>query len=364
MNKRIKISLIILSAIAICFVCSKRFHHQDVTEEYIPFVQAIVIGNARSDNQNLKFTGEVHSKHEVPMGFQLGGRIIKRNINLGDTANKGDVLFQIDPDDARQAMAANQAQLAAARSQYILLQDNVRRYRKLYESGVISKVEFDQRQTTLDLAQAQMRQAYAQLQIGSNQLSYCQLKASEYGVVTGIYAEQGQMVGAGQPVMALADPYQTEIAVDVPESRLNELDIEAGCGVTFWALPGVVGKGNVSEVSPMADVVTRSYKVKVSLSQQPANVKLGMTATVSFKSKSASNLILVPISAIYQFDNNNYLWLVKSGRTELTPVTLGDTIGGNLIQIAGGIKSGDTVVTAGVHKLGNNQKVKTKVDTL
>jgi len=364
LNKRIRITLVVFIAISACIACSKYIHTKDKTDAYVPFVQAQVIGNVQGDNNDFKFTGEVHSKREVQIGFQIGGRIIKRNINLGDTINTGDILFQIDPADARQAMATTQAQLSAARSQYVLLQDNVRRYRKLYENGIISKVEFDQRQTSLDLAQAQMRQASAQSRIGSNQLEYCQLKASGRGVVTAIYAEQGQMVGAGQPVMAMADPYQTEIAVDVPESRLNELDVNASCMVTFWALPGVIIKGNVSEVSPMADVVTRSYKVKVSLSQQPAKVKLGMTATVSFKSKLASDFIMVPISAVYQFNDNNYLWLVKSERVELVPVTLGDPVGDNMIQITAGIKSGDTVVTAGVHKLRNHQKVKAKVDAL
>jgi biotin carboxyl carrier protein len=133
------------------------------------------------------------------LGFRVGGKIIKRQAELGQRVKAGQVLAQLDPQDFRLAADSARAQVAAATTNRDLAAADFKRYKELKEQNFISGAELERRETTLKAAQAQLEQAQSQFSVQGNQANYAALVADVSGVVTAIEAEPGQVVTAGAP---------------------------------------------------------------------------------------------------------------------------------------------------------------------
>jgi RND family efflux transporter MFP subunit len=336
---------------------------QSVTED-IPLVRTAVIGAAKVP-QSYLYSGEVRGRYESQLAFQVTGKIIKRNVELGSTVKAGDVLMQIDPRDLQQAVNSTSAQVYSAESQLRLAESNLHRYRQLYAQNAISRAQLDQYENAYEVAQAAVRQAAAQYAQGSNQLDYSLLYADKDGVIAAITAEAGQVVSAGQTVITVVQDGEREVEISVPENRIEEIRNAKPLTVTFWALPQVALEGKVREIAPMADATTRTYKVRIRLVNPPPQIKLGMTAGVSLAGSGGPNhaIAMVPLAALYQTNDTPHVWVVTDHVANLRPVQVG-RFGNTQVQIVAGLNPGETIVTAGVHKLREGQTVRlTEGDT-
>jgi multidrug efflux system membrane fusion protein len=334
-----------------------------ITIEDLPLVKTQTVNINDSSAQSYSYSGEVRGRYESQLAFRVGGKIIRRNVELGSLVQKGDVLFQIDPSDIRQGTTATKAQVLAAESQYKLAKDNLERFREVYNKKLMSKAEFDRYQTMYDAAEAQLREAKAQYTVSANQLNYCNLYADHSGVVTGIHAETGQVVGPGQPVVTLVRDSEKEVEINVPENRLEEVRHSKRLNVKFWALPDRYLTGKIREVAPMANPLSRTYTMRISLLNPFPELKLGMTATVMATGAGKTGTVDLPLSAIYQTGKTPGIWVVQADRTvRWRPVKIGE-FGDNQVQVLEGLADGDVVVVAGVHKLREGQKVRLEDDS-
>lgn len=173
----------------------KENHQAKPVAEDIPLVRTATI-NAAGAAQNYTYSGEVRGRYESQLAFQVGGKIIKRYVELGSAVKAGDVLMQIDPRDVQQTVNSALAQVYAAESRLKLAESNLNRY--LYAQNAISRAQLDQYQNAYDAAVAAARQASAQYAQGANQLDYSLLYADKPGVIASISAEAGQVVSAGK----------------------------------------------------------------------------------------------------------------------------------------------------------------------
>jgi multidrug efflux system membrane fusion protein len=338
------------------------FAKAPIKPESLPVVRTQLI-QAATAGQGYTYAGEVRGRYESQLAFQVTGKIIKRNVQLGSIVNADDVLMQMDAKDIQQTVSSNSAQVYSAQSQLKLAESNLNRYRQLLDIGAISHAQYDQYVNAYDAAAAAVQQAAAQYTQGANQLDYTLLKADQAGVVAAITAEAGQVVSAGQTVVTVVQDGEREIEINVPENRLEELKTAGQLQVTFWALPNVTLNGNVREIAPMADPTTRTFKVRVSLLNPPPSVKLGMTATVALAGGAAQPTFSIPLSALYQNGDTPAVWVVNDNILTLRPIQTGP-FGNGTIQVLAGLQPGDRIVSAGVHKLTEGQRVKTTGDAL
>lgn len=331
--------------------------------EEVPLVRTVVVGLAGA-TQNYTYSGEVKGRFESQLSFQVGGKIVKRNVQLGSVVSAGDVLMEIDGKDVKQTVNRDAAQVDSAESQLRLAESNLNRYRTLYEHKAISQAQLDQYQSAYDVAMAGARQASAQYAQGSNQLGYSALYADKAGVISSITAEAGQVVGAGQPVITIVQDGQREVEINIPENRIDELRKAGQLKVTFWALPAVSVDAVVREIAPMADKISRTYKVRVSLLNPPQEVKLGMTSTVTVANLSTQQVAAyIPLAAIYQNGDTPGVWVVANETVTLRAVKIGAFADGK-VQVIAGLENGEMIVTAGVHKLKEGQKVRSAGDAI
>ncbi|HMM22870.1 MAG TPA: efflux RND transporter periplasmic adaptor subunit [Selenomonadales bacterium] len=327
-----------------------------------PVVRTAVIG-ASGTAQGYTYSGEVRGRYESQLGFQVGGKIVKRYVELGSVVNAGDILMQIDAKDIQQTVNSSSAQVYSAESQLRLAESNLKRYRQLFEQGAISRAQYDQYLNMHEVAAAAVRQASAQYVQGANQLDYTLLRADKPGVVASIDAEMGQVVGAGQIVLTVVQAGEREVEISVPENRIEELRKAGPLKVTFWALPNVALEGKIREIAPMADKVTRTFKVRVSLVDPPEEIKLGMTASVALTGSHLGSAVSIPLAAVYQSGDQPAVWVVTGETLALRPITTGN-FGNGSVEVLNGLEQGERIVTAGVHKLKEGQKVRVTGDSL
>lgn len=307
------------------------------------------------------YTGEVRARYETNLAFRVGGKLVARYVEIGSEVKKGALLGRLDPDDTRLQIQNARAQLNAAQANFNQAQTELNRYRKLFESKVVSQAELDRRQNTYNTAEAQLESVRSQLRVAQNQMDYTELHADADGVITAISAEAGQVVASGQTVMKLARPEEKEVVFNVAENRLDELRNATGIAISLWAQPEKEYSGVVREIAPGADPATRTYAVKVSVQNAPASMRLGMTASVTILRRSDTNVVALPLAALYQKDDKPAVWVFNGtdaeGKVELRPVQVASYIE-KAVVIADGLKQGEKVVTAGVHKLIPGQTVR------
>lgn len=363
-KKKYFIRALVFSILAVLTAagCDNLPAHEDknASLEPAPLVTSITI-SARDTQPAHRFSGEVRGRYETALGFRIPGKVIARHVEVGTRVKAGDLLMQVDPKDIKEAVTAAGAQVDAAESQYKLAADLLNRFNALYEQDYMSKAEIDRYQNSADSAKALLKQARAQLIQASNQLNYCNLNADDNGVVLDVRAEAGQVVAAGMPVVIMAKGNQREVEIFVPENQAAQFSPGTLFHTSFWALPDLTVKGQVRYVSPVADPITRTYKTRITLINPPDTVRLGMTASaVSAIHEAGGSRIFIPLSAVYQTGDAPMVWVVKNHRTRLQRIRLGKAAHGEEIQVIEGLFPGDEIITTGVHKLSEGQRVRTQ----
>ncbi|QAU36048.1 efflux RND transporter periplasmic adaptor subunit [Janthinobacterium sp. 17J80-10] len=304
-----------------------------------------------------EFPGEVRPRIESRLGFRVGGKIVARKVDVGASVRRGQVLMQLDPQDLQLAQTQAQAALKAAESNQQLARAELLRYQELRDKNFVSQAVLDSKSTTYQAARASFEQAQAAFRNQSNQAGYASLVADADGVVTAIEAEVGQVVAAGNPVLRLAQLGEKEIVIGIPEDKVDALRRVTDVQVRVWAKPDEVFAGKIREVAPMADPATRTFTARISLAGPSADIKLGMTAYVSFAAASPHPMLKVPLTAVFQNKSESAVWVVENNAVKLVPVRLAGPAG-NDVLIAAGLAPGQTVVTAGVNFLRAGQKVR------
>jgi multidrug efflux system membrane fusion protein len=331
---------------------------EPVPAEDVRPVTVIEVAPAEAGFQ-MRYTGDVRPRYETALGFRVAGKIVAREVEVGTRVRRGQVLARLDPSDYRLNIEAAKSQLAAAQADFLQAQDDLERYRELFEKKFVSAAEFDRRQNAFNVAKARLEQAQAELGVTQNQSAYTALRADQDGIITGISAEVGQVVSAGQEMMRLAQLGEKEVVISVPEGRLDELRGAQDVSITLWAAPEARFAGRIREVSPSADPVTRTYSVKVTLLDPTPQVQLGMTANVVLGAEGAAPIVRLPLTALYQRGQEPAVWVVdpNTSAVALKPVQVGRYTQ-EAVEVVSGLQPGDVVVRAGVHKLTAGQRVR------
>jgi len=327
-------------------------------KEAVRPVQLTQVTIGAADNASV-FAGEVKPRHEADLGFRIGGKIVARSVDVGAHVKKGQVLARLDPADVGLQAEAAKAQVAATETEFKFAQAEYERYQNLFNEKFISASALDAKRNTLDANRAKYEQAKANLAVSQNQASYAALVASEDGVVTTVNAEPGQVVTSGQSVVRIAREEEREVAISVPENRIGELKGAQMLVVALWAQPGKQYRGRVREISPAVDPTTRTFAVRVTIDDADASVQWGMTANVGVMAVTKPGVAVLPLTSIYHHEGKPAVWRYDpaSGKVALSPVQIGQYREDGVL-VTSGVRSGDWVVTAGVHKLIPGQVVR------
>lgn len=315
--------------------------------------ETVRLGADAATNQ---FAGEVRARHEVALAFRVGGKLATRAVEVGDTVQSGQVLAQLDPADLRQNQQGAEADLAAVAADLRLARLEVERHRTLKASGFVSQAALDGKETALRAAEERYTAAQSRVGLAKNQSAYAVLRADAAGVIVQVLAEPGQVLAAGQPVLRLAQHGDKEIAISVGEGRIAEFAPGRTVKVRFWALPGKGFAGRVREIAPQADALTRTFAVRVSLTETVPQVRLGMSAEVGLDSGAGGTHVRLPATAVFQKERQPAVWVLKDGKVQLRPIEVAQWRE-DAVEIRAGLQAGEVVVSAGANKLVEGEAV-------
>ncbi len=321
---------------------------------------------AQSAGGSAEYAGEVRSRTESRLAFRVGGKLVRRSAELGNSVKAGQVLAQLDSQDLRLGQDGARAALVAAQASHDQALADYQRFKELLDKGFISSAELERRDTALKAARAQLDQAKAQSSVQGNQAGYATLVADASGVITGVDAEPGMVVAAGAPVLRLAHDGPRDVVFSVPEDKvglIKALAAQPGAfKVSLWGDKGEPMTAGIREIGASADPVTRTFLVKADIGPSNA-VRLGQTATVLMQMPRTAGVTKLPLSALKEEQGRTMVWLVdrETMTVKLQAVQVAGA-DGNEAVISAGIAPGQVVVTAGVHVLNPGQKVKFYVD--
>ena len=305
------------------------------------------------------YTGEIRARHEVDLAFRVGGKLITRLVDAGAEIKAGQPLARLDPADLQLAAASARAQLAGAESEFTTARAERERYAGLLAKKFVSQAAFDAKENALNSAQARLEQARSQQQISGNQAAYGTLSSESPAIVTAVLADVGQVVSAGQAVLRVARPDELEVAIAVPESRLAELRAAKAMAIHLWAAPDLKLRGELRELSPAADPLTRTYAARIRIPSAPPEVKLGMTARVALD-ETADSKLLVPLNAVTDTGSGPQVWVVSDGKAMPRPVRIAGYREDGA-SISSGLQAGEQIIITGTGKLAPGQAVQPKL---
>jgi RND family efflux transporter MFP subunit len=311
----------------------------------------------KSAEQVRDFVGVVRARHETDLGFRVGGKIVTRLVDAGDSVRKGDVVARLDPDDFELQVASAKAALAAAKSSLVQASADFERFAILRRQGFATIADYDRKKAAMDEAEGRVEQAQRAFDLVGNQLSYADLKADSDGVVTATLAEPGQVVTAGQTVIRLAHSGQKEAVIALPETWLGQVQ-QAKAEVRLWSNAGRAYEARLRELSPQADPATRTYAARFTILDADDDMALGMTATVSLARSGDDPIARLPLSAVLDRGAGPIVYVVdRRGALTARPVIV-SAYENDAALVTSGLHDGEAIVTLGVQKLQAGEKVR------
>lgn len=288
-------------------------------------------------------TGTVEPTVMVPVAPRVGGRLVAIDAQEGEKVKRGQMLARIESIDLDQTVEEMRAREQLARAQF-------ERTRVLVAKSFVAPAELDRTRSELRAAQAAARRAEAQR-------DYNQLVAPADGVILRRDGEAGQFVPAGQAVFTLACCAPLRVTAEVDEEDIARVEVGQKVSMRSDALPNRLFEGEVGEITPKGDPVSRSYRVRIRLADAPAvdagPMRSGMTMDANLIVSRREGALLVPNRAL----KADVVWVLAQGRLQRRTVVKG-VVGGERTEIASGLADGEMVVLSPPDTLRDGQRAR------
>ena len=305
------------------------------------------------------FSGTVQPRYSTDRAFRVLGRMVSREVDVGDTVEPGQLLAALDPTVQDLSVRSFEADLSKANAQLTNAAATEERQKQLVARTASTQADLDAAVQARESAAAAVATAKSGLAKAKEQFGYTRLVADTAGIVTATGAEVGQVVGAGQTVVTIAQADVREAVVDVPDDIAKGMKLADPFEVTLQIDPDVKATGRIREVAPQADASTRTRRIKITLDNPPPSFRLGTTVTAAPRTGGPA-LIALPATAVLAKDGKTAVWVVdeKALTVATRPVEVAAPANQGVVLVASGVEAGTRVVTAGVNTLTEGQKVK------
>lgn len=339
--------------------------------------------------------GTVEARRSWMVGPTVAGRVLRVQVDVGDTVKAGQLLAEMDPVDLDQRLSAldaalaratstqsaAQAQVADATARRDLAAINLKRNQDLATQNFISSGALESRFQEKTSADAALQAAQANLAgtgqdlvrqkaeraALAQQRGNVRLLAPADGIVTSRDAEAGSTVVAGQPVLRLVDPDSLWIKLRVDQGRSGGLAPGLNASIVLRSQPHTPLTGQVARLDLIADSVTEERIAQVAFTPPPAGGRVtaavGEMAEVTLQLPQTGTALLVPNASIQRQQGQATVWRLEDGKPVSVPVRLGASSLDGQVQVLEGLKAGDAIVVYSQKALAPNARVKV-VDAL
>lgn len=320
-------------------------------------------------------TGTIEPVTSVTVGTQVSGIVSKLYVDYNSVVKKGQVIAELDKTNLMSQLNTAKTQLATAQSQLNYQTANYKRYKTLFEKGLVAADDFDNTKLSYTQAKEQVASAKEEVQRAQTNLGYATITSPIDGVVLSKSVEEGQTVAASFSTPELftiaQDLTNMQVVADVDEADIG--DVKEGERVTFTvdAYPDDTFEGEVKQVRQEATTTNNvvTYEVVISAPNADLKLKPGLTANVTIYTAERKGVLSVPSKALRftpqketvgkmkivdAANAKNKVWTIEGNSIVAHKVNIGMTDGTNT-QIVGGIAEGTKIVT-GLNVMGGEEE--------
>lgn len=263
--------------------------------------------------------GTVRARTTARVESKVSGRITRLLAAPGQSVKEGDLLIEVDAVETQARVDQAKAVLEQARRDHD-------RMKSLLASKVVSQQEADATEARLRVAQSSVAEAEAMV-------GYTQVRAPFDGIVTRKIADVGDLAMPGKPLLAIEAPGDLRFEADIPEAIIDNIHLGMELPVKLNAAREGALTGTVTEISPAADAVSRTFLVKLDLPEN-ANLRTGQFGR-ALAPVGKSTTPLVPKEAVTTRGQMEFVTVVHDGRATLRIVRTGRALGDQIEIIAG-----------------------------
>ena len=294
-------------------------------------------------------TGTIRARREIPLAFQVPGRITSRHVDTGMTVRAGDVLLELDRKDFDDQLSAAVAQLRAVEAEARDSERELQRQKQMITTKATSQMALDKALAAVDAVTQRVVATQSQLALAKNSLEYTQLRAPVDGLLVDVFGQAGQVVGVGQEVARLAESGELEVEVALPQSLIGNVPQNGECFLNGGEKRFLI---ELREVSGSADPMSRTWRARYRvLKPETASLPLGSIVRVRLKLSDVDPYLKrVPIAAIDERGDQPRVWLLEEGKANPHSVEIVE-YNGEYCKIRSQLPDGAPVISMGTHLL-------------
>ena len=316
-----------------------------------------------------EFVGQVFGEKDIPIRARVEGFLDEIHFMEGSNIEKGKLLYVIDPDPQKEAVAAKQSMVAQANTLLIQKESDLNRIKPLAALDAVSKRELDMAQAQRDAAISSLKAANADLNIAKINLSYTRILSPIDGIIGRTLAREGEFVGKNpNPVIlnTVSDISNIRVQFFLSENEYLRIaekyskaqrDSTEGAEVKKIAVELYLSNGNLFNQKGLLDFIDRNIDtstgtilVQATFPNPDKIIRPGQFVRVKVKVMDLQDALLVPQKCLIELQGQYSVLIVnKENKIETVQVVIGEKIPGYTI-IKSGIKSGDQLILEGLQK--------------
>ena len=313
-----------------------------------------------------EYTGKTTSSRQVEIRARVEGYLDKIAYEEGSLVKTGQLLFQLDPDQFKAALASAKAELAQRNALLTNANLILKRVRPLAKQNALSQQDLDNAIANQLTAEAQKQAAQAQMKQAQLNLGYTTIKSPLTGLAGSSNFREGSLITPGAnsllTTIVQLDPMWINFGVGENEMLKIREQIKSGelkgPGVENLRVEVLLAdgstypqKGRITYVDPVVNADTGTFNMRVEVVNPNGTLRPGQFVRVRIQGVVRPNAIMVPQQAVMQGPNGKFVYVVDADNTaQPRPVQVGDWYGDQWI-VDSGLNAGDRVVVNGAARL-------------
>jgi RND family efflux transporter MFP subunit len=314
---------------------------------------------ARELTRQLPLSGSLTPQAQATVKSKVSGIVLDSAVQEGMTVAAGQVIARIDAADQRARVAQQQAALNEANARLALARKNNANSEALLKQNYISQNAYDTTSNSVELAQAAVDAARAQLELARIALADTAIRAPLAGVVSKRFVQAGDKVAPDSAVAGIVDLREMTLEASVPASDIPR--VKAGQEVRF-KVDGFDARsftGKVARINPTTEAGSRAMLVYVSVLNPDGILRGGMFAKGGITIEKSAPNPLVPLAALHREGGRDVVYRIEAGKVIAQPVGLGlSNEDEGMVEVTQGLPAGAVVITAQLERVKPGSKVK------
>jgi len=379
----------VILVVIVSVILRKTFTYIDVRVEPVRMQNLTITVTATS-------TGTIKSDNEAKITVRRTGRITRLYLDEGDIVKAGEVVAELDKEEALYSLKMAEAALQKAelivgnltasyasfkadvegnidRARAVLseIESRRKRYLSLQEKGYVAAMDVEAIQKEYDIARANLvsaissremlkaksdeikaheasvREARNNLALSRLNYEYSFVRSPISGVITSRPAKLGEGVQKGSVIATVVSTEQMYVEAFIDEADVARVRTGQKVNITMDAYPGRVFTGEVYRISPVVlggKQETRTFEVRVKFKEDVAVIRPGMSADIEIIVADIENVLIVPSQAVIERDGKRYVYTVKGSTARLINIETGRS-NWNFTEVRAGIKQGEEIIT-------------------